>query len=166
MTRDLAWFVAMSKPRAEEVARQHLVNQGFDVYLPMCPRIVRRQGRYVTEVSTMFPRYLFVRPFQEEQSISSIRSTVGVQQLVRFGTEFAQASSSLVVDIKAIEAFLLDNPESLPFKAGDEVEITEGPFAGIKATVFACAESRVLLLFQLMGSMRKLGFSPDQCRRV
>ena len=57
-----------------------------------------------------------------------------------------------------MEAFLRDNPESLPFKAGDEVEITEGPFAGITAKVFACAESRVLLLFQLMGSMRKLGF--------
>lgn len=166
MNKDPAWFVAMSKPRAEEFACQQLVNQGFDVYLPMCPRLVRRQGRYVTEVSTMFPRYLFVRPFHEEQSISSIRSTVGVQQLVRFGAEFAQAAAPLVADIKAMEAFLRDNPESLPFKAGDEVEITEGPFAGITAKVFACAESRVLLLFQLMGSMRKLGFSPDQCRRV
>ena len=161
-----AWFVVMSKPRAEELAHQQLANQGFDVYLPMCPRAVRRRDRHLTEISPMFPRYLFVRPFHGEQGIASIRSTVGVQQLVRFGTEFAQAAESLVVDIQAMEARLRGGPESLPFKAGDEVEITEGPFAGITAKVFSCAESRVLLLFQLLGSMRKLGFSPDQCCRI
>lgn len=165
MTRESAWFVAMSKPRAEELACRQLVNQGFDVYLPMCPRTTRRRGRYTTEVSPMFPRYLFVRPSHREQSVSSIRSTVGVQQLVRFGAEFAQAKASLVADIKAMEARLLDEPGCLPFKAGDEVEIIEGPFAGITAKVFACAESRVMLLFQLLGSMRKLEFSLDQCRR-
>jgi len=85
--------------------------------------------------------------------------------LVRFGAEFAQAKASLVADIKAMEARLLDEPGCLPFKAGDEVEIIEGPFAGITAKVFACAESRVMLLFQLLGSIRKLEFSLDQCRR-
>ena len=161
-----AWFVAMSKPRGEELAYQQLTNQGFDVYLPMCPRAVRRRGRHLTEVSPMFPRYLFVRPSHEEQGIASVRSTVGVQQLVCFGNEFALAAESLVSDIRAMEARLRGDPEPLPFKAGDEVEITEGPFAGITAKVFACAENRVMLLFQLLGSMRKLGFSPNQCRRI
>jgi transcriptional antiterminator RfaH len=145
MTAERAWFVVMSKPR---------------------PRMVRRQGRYLTEVSPMFPRYLFVRPFHDEQSVSSIRSTLGVQQLVRFGAEFAQAAESIVSGIRAMEARLRDDPNLLPFSAGDEVEITEGPFAGIMATVFACSESRVMLLFQLLGSIRKLDFSLDQCRRV
>jgi len=158
-----AWFVVMSKPRREQLAYQQLTNQAFDVYLPMCPRAVQRRGRHLTEISPMFPRYLFVRPSHEEQGITSVRSTAGVQQLVRFGTEFAQASDSLISDIRAMEARLHGDPEPLPFKAGDEVKITEGPFAGITAKVFACAENRVLLLFQLLGSMRKLGFAPDQC---
>ena len=156
----------MSKPRGEELAHQQLANQGFEVYLPMCPRTVRRRDRHLTEISPMFSCYLFVRPSHEEQGIASIRSTVGVQQLVRFGTEFAQAAESLVVDIQAMEARMRGGSEPLPFKAGDEVEITEGPFAGITAKVFSCAESRVLLFFQLLGSMRKLGFSPDQCRHI
>ena len=128
------------------------------MYLPMCRSAVWRRGRYLTEVSPMFPRYLFVRPSHGEQSISSIRSTVGVQQLVRFGAEFAQAAESLVSDIKAMEAHLRDAPNPSPLKAGDEVEITEGPFAGITAEVFSCAENRVILLFQLLGSIRKLDF--------
>lgn len=160
------WLVVMSKPRSEDKAYQQLVNQGFDVYLPMCPRTVRRRERHLPEMSPLFPRYLFVRPSREKQGIASIRYTVGVQQLVRFGTEFAQATESLIADIQVMEARLRGGPEPLPFKSGDDVEITEGPFAGITATVFSCAESRVLLLFQLLGSMRKLDFSPDQCRRI
>ena len=161
-----AWFVVMTKPRGEGLAVQQLANQGFEVYLPMSPRTVRRRDRHLTEITPMFPRYLFVRPSHEEQSIASIRSTIGVQQLVRFGAEFAQASESLIADIQAMEARLRDGPEPMPFKAGDEVEIIEGPFAGISAKVFSCAEERVLLLFQLLGSMQNLGFSPDQCRRI
>ena len=160
------WFVAMSKPRGEELAYRQLANQGFEVYLPMCPRAIRRRGRYLTEISPMFPRYLFFRPSHEEQSIASVRSTVGVQQLVRFGAEFAQATESLMSDIRAMEARLRGDPDLLSFKAGDEVEITEGPFAGITAKVFACAENRVMLLFQLLGSMRKLGFAPEHCKRI
>jgi transcriptional antiterminator RfaH len=114
----------------------------------------------------MFPRYLFIRPLHDEQGIASVRSTVGVQQVVRFGTEFALASDSLISDVRTMEARLRGDPGLLPFKTGDEVEITEGPFAGITAKVFACAENRVLLLFQLLGSIRKLGFSSDQCRHI
>ena len=163
---ETAWYVVMSKPRGEELAYQQLVNQGFDVYMPMCPKSVRRRDRHRTEISPMFPRYLFVRPGYKDQSISSIRSTIGVQHLVRFGTQLAKAPESLVSDIRAMEVHLRRGPDPVPFRAGDEVEIIEGPFAGITAKVFSCAESRVLLLFQLLGSMRKLEFFPDQCRRV
>ena len=166
MSTASAWFVAMSKSRDETLARQQLLNQGFDVYLPMYPRAVRRRERHLTEISPMFPCYLFVRPSREQQSIGSIRSTVGVQQLVRFGAEFAQAPESLVADIRAMEARLQGDPEPMPFKAGDNVEITEGPFAGMTAKVFSCAESRVLLLFQLLGSEQTLGFSADQCHHI
>lgn len=136
----------MSKSRGEDLAYQQLRNQGLDVYLPMCPRAVRRRGRHLTEGSLMFPRYLFVRPIHEEQGIASVHSTMGVQELVRFGTNLVGVSESLIYDIKAMEARLRGDSELLSFKADDEVEITEGPFAGIAAKVFACAESRVLLL--------------------
>ena len=158
------WFVAMTKPNREELARQHLANQGYEVYLPMCQRTVRWRGRHFTERAPLFPRYLFVRPCREEQSLSSIRSTVGVQQLVRFGMEFAQAQESLVIDIKAMELSLQTDPDPSPFHVGDEVEIMDGPFAGITAKVFACVETRVMLLIELLGSERKLSFSLDQCK--
>ena len=158
------WFVAMTKPSREELARQQLANQGYEVYLPMCQQTVRRRGRHLTERAPMFPRYLFVRPCRAEQILSPIRSTVGVQQLVRFGMEFAQAPDSLVTEIKAMEISLQKDPNLSPFNVGDEVEIVDGPFAGVTAEVFACVETRVILLIQLLGSERKLSFSLNQCK--
>ena len=158
------WYVVMTKPNREELACQQLTNQGYEVYLPMCRRTVRRCGRHLTERAPMFPRYLFVRPSRAEQSLSSIRSTVGVQQLVRFGMEFAQASDTLVTDIQAMELSLQKDPDPSPFNVGDEVEIVDGPLAGITAKVFACVETRVMLLIELLGSERKLSFSLDQCK--
>ena len=64
-----------------------------------------------------------------------------------------------------MEARLSDCPEALPFNSGDEVEVTTGNFAGLTAKVFESAENPVLLLFQLLDSMRKLSFS-QQCRRM
>lgn len=144
----------MSKPRGEGLAYQQLTNQGFDVYLPMCPTVVRRRGRNLTDISPMFLRYLFVRPSHQDQGITSVRSAQAVQQLVRFGTEFAQAPDLLVLGIRALEAGMCEDLESGPFRAGDEVEIAEGPFAGIRAKGFTCAENRVLLLDQLLGYTR------------
>ena len=158
------WFVAMTKPSREGLACQQLANQGYEVYLPVCQRTVRRRCRHLTERAPMFPSYLFVRPGLEEQSLSSIRSTVGVQQLVRFGMEFAQASDTLVTDIQAMELSLQKDPDPSPFNVGDEVEIVDGPLAGITAKVFACVETRVMLLIELLGSERKLSFSLDQCK--
>ena len=161
-----AWFVVLSKPRGENLAYQHLRNQDFDVYLPMCPRAIQRRGRYLTEDFPMFPRYLFVRPSHEEQSIAPVKSTLGVQQMVRFGDEFALASDSLVVDIRAMEARSCRVPESSSFKPGDKVEIIGGAFAGITTEVFSCAENRVVVLFQLLGAIRKLDLFPDQCQCI
>lgn len=115
MSTASAWFVAMSKPRAEALAHQQLLNQDFDVYLPMCPRTVRRRERHLMEISPMFPRYLFARLSRAEQSIASIRSTVGVQQLVRFGVEFAHQYLSFELGRTHLGSFQVWNAYRLGF---------------------------------------------------
>lgn len=152
----------MSKPKAEGSIRQKVSNQ---IRALMCTcRCVRQRfgdanGTSLKFVPCCHGIYLFANLLSSISAV--IRPTLGVQQSVRFGAEFAQAPDSLVADIRAMEARLRGGPEPLPFKGDDEVEITEGRLAGITAKVLSCAESRVLLLFQLLGSMRNLGLSQD-----
>lgn len=113
----------------------------------------------------MFPRYLFVRPGHTDQSVAPIRSTWGVSQLVRFGTEPAWADACLINDIRQFERSrnILDQGMT-PFAKGDQVQVLDGPFKGISADVLSCDQQRVILLLQVLGKTQHLEFPVNICQ--
>ena len=111
------WFVVITKPRMERDACEHLVHQGFEAYLPFWVNLKKQRGAWQLVQSPMFPQYLFVRPSSPEQSSAPIRSTRGVSQLVRFGSEPALASDLLVNEIRRLEQDRNETGQTLaPFK--------------------------------------------------
>ncbi len=165
MKHSLGWLVVMTKPKMEAEAKEHLMRQGFEVYLPMWAELKRRQGAWQRLLSPMFPRYLFVRPSYAEQSLAPIRSTWGVSQLVRFGTEPAWAGEDLIHQIRQLERSRNGLGQGLtPFKKGDLVQILDGPFKGVSAEVFSCDQQRVILLLQVLGKAQQLEFKASICQ--
>ena len=79
------WYLVHTKPRQEQCALQNLQQQGYQCYLPMLATEKLRQGRLVVSEEALFPRYLFIRLGlgQSDKSWAPIRSTRGVNQLVR-----------------------------------------------------------------------------------
>jgi transcriptional antiterminator RfaH len=159
------WLVVMTKPRMETEAKVHLERQGFLVYLPFWFDLKRRSDGWQKVQSAMFPRYLFVKPAHVEQSISPIRSTRGVSQLVRFGTDPAWASDVLIKEIQHLEAARNAGGDLLkPFKIGDKVMVVVGPFKGVSAEVLSSDQQRVILLLQLLGKTQQLEFEVGICQ--
>jgi len=159
------WLVVMTKPKMEIEAKEHLLRQGFDVYLPLWIDLRRRPGGWQKVQSAMFPRYLFVRPGNGEQSLSPIRSTRGVSQLVRFGTVLAWANDELIEEIRVLEAACNDSGDELmPFKKGDQVMVMDGPFKGVSAEVLSSDRQRVILLLQVLGKTQHLVFEAGHCQ--
>lgn len=155
----------MTKPRMEGKAKEHLVRQGFEVYLPLWFDLKRRQGAWQKAQAPMFPRYMFIRPGYADQSLAPIRSTWGVSQLVRFGMEPAWAGADLIHEIRQLERSRNRQGQGLtPFKKGDQVQILGGPFKGISAEVFSCDQQRVILLLQVLGKTQQLEFSANTCQ--
>ena len=153
------WCAAFTKPRQEDVAREHLTRQGFRTYLPKIKQPKRRRDRWVEAIEPLFPRYLFVELDFGAQNISPIRSTRGVVGLVRFGPQPATAPMGFVESLMAAEDRVsachvarLD-----PFRKGDQVIIASGPFAGAKA-IFdePKGEGRVTLLLELLGRTNRV----------
>jgi len=160
-----SWLVVMTKPRMETEARVNLHRQGFEVYLPLWVDLRRRSNNWQKVQLPMFPRYLFVKPAHAEQSISPIRSTRGVSQLVRFGTKPARASDELIRGIRRLEAARnADGNQLKPFKPGDEVIVMDGPFKGVSAEVLSSDQQRVILLLQVLGQTQRLEFEAGICR--
>ena len=160
------WYVAFCKPAQEQVAQINAQNQGFDTYLPMLTKQQVNLGKLSVITQAMFPRYLFVRPRSDEQSVVSLKSTRGIVKLVQFGCELGVAPNELVERLREAEASAhKDGPEML-FQQGDWVDVIDGPFKGFMAKVLRKPSERVKLLLEFMGRSQQVSLPTNSCCRV
>jgi transcriptional antiterminator RfaH len=164
----MAWFLVRSKPRQEALALTHLVRQGYESYLPLfaAEKLVRRKPTVVQE--PMFARYLFVRldTSGQGQSWSPIRSTVGVSELVCFGSRPARVDAALIATLREREMAQQADPDAL-FAAGESVRITEGAFAGLEAIYqMNDAEGRAMVLLDLLSKPVAMTIDAASLRKV
>jgi len=153
-----SWYLIHSKPRDEDLAKEHLERQGYQVYLPKLLGRKRQGGRTIRAIQPMFPRYLFINLSDKDDDWGPIRSTIGVSTLVRFGMEPAKVPENLVIKLKESEN--TSGYHELPQKTlskGDEVIIAEGPFEGYVATLFSKnSDERVVVLLKIAENHLKL----------
>lgn len=162
------WYLIYTKPRQEKCALQNLEQQGYQCYLPLLPKEKLRQGALALSDEPLFPRYLFIKLAQDfmAKSWSPIRSTKGVSRLVRFGAEPARIDDALVDLLRDHEASVLAEPERL-FNAGERVQLTEGPFAGIEGIYqMADGDRRVMVLIELMSKKVVVPVTARNLRKV
>ncbi|MDA8935777.1 transcription/translation regulatory transformer protein RfaH [Porticoccaceae bacterium] len=151
------WFLLQTKSRQESRAVENLERQGIDSF---CPRINIEKilrGRRVVVDEALFPGYLFVSFNQQSVSTTSVRSTRGVSNFV------SCAGAPVLVPLELIESLKLREAEQSKMaeiagalKAGDGLEILEGPFRGLNA-VFSQpdGDSRAIVLINLLNQKVK-----------
>lgn len=152
------WYTVFCKPRGESTAEANLNNQGYTVYLPRLLTQRRRAGKWVNLIQPLFPRYLFLKPRDGEQSLSPVRSTLGVASLVGFGTQPALVPNDVIAGLRAQEdAAAGVHVFRRNFQPGDAVKLLDGPFCGLQA-IFdkETGEERVIVLLELLGKMNSL----------
>ena len=148
------WCAVQTHVRSEDKAAFHLRRQGFEVFLPK--HLKRRShARRIDWVPTpLFPRYLFVVIDPMATQWSSIRSTVGVGDLVRFGGSPATVPTDIITEIQARqdENGLVKPYTGCAFNTGDRVKIVDGPLNDLEGLFHgATDEERVIVLLNLMG---------------
>lgn len=160
MTR---WYLAFSKPKQEELARQQLVNQGYEAYLPLFkklgkPRSTGSQESAALVREPMFPRYVFFKPGVATQSIAAARSTRGVTTLVSFGFVPATVSDDLIDAIRALELEReqADLDHISPYQPGTRVRLRERGLQGLEGLVVSVSSKRVTLLLEILGREKEL----------
>jgi len=147
------WFLAYTKPRFESVAQVNLEQQGFDVYMPLYKKFKKTEAGSVSIFEPMFPRYIFFRPSRPSQSIASVRSTKGVNNLVRFGFEPAVLPDSVVALIRQLEHSR--NQVSVQgaslFQAGQAVRLKHSAMHNMQGLVHSVGGKRIAVLLEIMG---------------
>ena len=165
---DNSWYLIYTKPRQELVAQENLERQGYMTYLPRIERIKKRHGKRLKTIEAFFPRYLFISLNKTTDNWSSIRSTIGVANMVRFSQFPAVVPDSLISQLMHQE-----NPDSgfheeeAGFVKGSKVRITEGALSGYEGMFEAqTGEERVIILLNVMGNLSNVKVDIDSVESV
>ena len=164
LSNQLPWYVVHTKARQEQLALENLVRQNYVVYLPRYKRLKRARDQQEMQWEPMFPRYIFVQPSHNDQSLAPIRSTLGVTNIVRFGNIPAVVPVDVMERIRTFEAERnnLNVQQISPFKEGVQVRVATGPFAGLEGLISDVSNQRVVVLMQLLTKETRVSVSPHQ----
>ncbi|MFD1006564.1 transcription/translation regulatory transformer protein RfaH [Oceanisphaera ostreae] len=162
------WYLAHCRPREEERALQNLSNQDIEAFYPYAEVKKLYRRKMVTRIEALFPGYIFVRADLAITSSSTIGSTRGVRNLIRFGGGPCEVPDEVVYDLMcncdsdALREQLTDLP-----RCGDRVRIEEGPFAGLEAVYQeADGDTRAILLLTLLQNATPTSFANDEFSRI
>jgi transcriptional antiterminator RfaH len=147
------WYLAYTKPKQEGIAHDNLVQQNFSVYLPLYKKFKKTEQGPVALFEPMFPRYIFFKPQSEAQSLSVVRSTKGINNLVRFGFEPACLDDELLGRIRRVEQ--MRNEASLQeinnLRVGQKVILKNSALVGLEGIVQTVSSKRVAVLLEILG---------------
>src|SRR5690606_17696017 len=113
-----------TRPRQEFRACRQLENQGYACFLPTCEIAVSAHAK--RRQAPLFSRYMLIRLNAVRGNWDPIRSTRGVDNLVRFGERFATLPD------ECVEALRCARRLAPRFRSGETVTIVDGPFAGLE----------------------------------
>jgi transcriptional antiterminator NusG len=143
------WFVVHTQSGYEKKVKSNLEariqsmnmeEKIFEVVIPMeeVPEL-NKQGKRVMVQKKMFPGYLLVRCWMDDDSWYVIRNTPGVTGFV------GQGAKPSPLPRRDVESFLLVKPETeeapkrvkprLEYEVGETVRVKEGPFADFSGTI-------------------------------
>ncbi|TSA32190.1 MAG: hypothetical protein D4R65_09770 [Verrucomicrobiaceae bacterium] len=152
------WYCLKTRPRHERAAKHSLLGEvRVEVFCPLLKfERARRSGRArVTEA--MFPGYLFAR-FDYPNQHRMVATTNGVSTIVGFGGIPAVVPDGVIDELKA--SVTAEETVEIPntVEIGEEVQVVEGPFQGIRAIVTKVmpARERVTVLLELLGMEREV----------
>ena len=159
------WYLIHTKPQQELRALQNLERQGYVCFYPKLTTEKLKRGALALVEAPLFPRYLFLQS-DPRQSMAPIYSTQGVSRLVRFGVEAARVDPTLIKLLKNGQTSLEESPKRL-FAAGDNLLLTEGPFAGFSAIYqMKDSDQRVIVLIEMLGRVSRLKVAPHILRKA
>lgn len=154
VARDTLWYCLQTKRYKESWVAHQLMESCVEVHLPLLRQRCRVARQLTWRIEPLFPCYLFAR-FAVEERFRTVRYTPGVCKLV--GTV---DNKPFVVDESIIITLRQRSPngyvevQPVPLFPGEELEITEGPFRGLRALFQQelKAGERVAILLELLSS--------------
>jgi transcriptional antiterminator RfaH len=161
------WYVVCAQAGQERVAKEHLLQQGYETYLPMRLFLNRKQELVARP---FFPRYMFVRVDLVEQAWRPILSTMGVRSMLMSGDSPMWLDGRIVGRLMAQEEGgfikLADRktaPIACRFEPGQRVRVKGGVLDKLEGVFFEDIDAnRIVILLSVLGRDSRIEVDPAQ----
>jgi transcription antitermination factor NusG len=142
---DNCWNVITTRSRAEKIVGSRLSNLGINNYVPLQKQFRQWHDRKKWVELPLFPSYVFVSlPSTQRYKVFD---AAGVTKYVQTGSEIARLSNE---ELERVKRLCLYNGEIIlktgEIGIGEEIEIIEGHFKGIKGIITSIGNQRKLKL--------------------
>jgi transcriptional antiterminator RfaH len=147
------WFALYTKPHKEYVVQGLLRGQQVETYLPEIAVAVRRRDR--RDKKPFFPHYLFVRLDPHSDQMAKVHWTPGLRRVVSAGGQPVPIPDETVAHIRQRLETEVEEQSAVPFRHGEIVHVTRGPFEGLNALFDRALspQGRVRVLLEWMGRL-------------
>ncbi|MBZ0333197.1 transcription/translation regulatory transformer protein RfaH [Marinobacter sp. AL4B] len=150
----MTWYALQHKPAQGDRAVQHLQNQEIACFYPKIEVEKIKAGKRARRLESLFPGYIFVRLEQTDPMWAKLRSTRGVLRMVSFANKPAAIADEVIEHIKAGMGKVA---EQGGIKAGQAIELDDGPFKGLGAIFQAYdGEERAIVLISFMQKQQRV----------
>jgi len=159
------WLCVHTRPRKEAGAEQYCRDVlGLDTYYPKLKRLktIRRVKR--TVIGPLFPRYFFCR-LNLSRNFRAVQYAPQVLGVVGFGGRPTVVDDAIIHQLQQWAGETVDVVTVRPgLRAGDLVEISDGPLRGLQAVVLQemSDRDRVAVLLSTLGCQARLIVSRSQ----
>lgn len=163
-TTPTPWLTAMTHPRRELLAVEHLERQGFRTYCPMALKRIRHARKSCEARRPLFPSYIFIE-HNTQAPWRPIMSTVGVRNLVQAAGRPALLEGTFITALRDREISGVISARSEDFACGQRVSVDSGPLTGLIGEIVQLKErDRVVLLLDMLGQKTRVQIAADEIR--
>jgi len=135
-TRDSGWYVIYTKPNFEKKAAATLNNKGIEAFLPQQRQLKQYSDRKKWTDVVLFKSYVFVSKSDYESNPAQVAFCPGYLKTIHYNGKPAFVNEEDMIKIRQL--CLQPNPITVSAASkeiGEEIEISEGIFKGIKGYI-------------------------------
>ena len=161
------WYLLQTKPNAHARAREHLEQQGFDVFCPFIIQTAKKNNRYFDRKIPLFPGYLFMGTSIKPIPWNSVNGTRGVSKAVTLDGTYHPVNTYIISGLK----HRCDKEDIVQqmadVVAGDRVKIERGPFSDFICNVQEIADNkRAWILIDLLQKQTRTAISLNELSKI
>jgi len=155
------WYVVNTRPKKESAVERMFREGGIVVYSPK----YRDEGR----IKPFFPGYAFVA-FEYPEQYKLVKYTRGVKRIVGSDAGPIPVAEDVLHQIRSreVDGFVEFSKYGIEPEVGDEIEVTEGPFRGLRG-IFKkdlTDQDRVLILLNYVSYEGRLITEKTKLKKV